>query len=246
MGLGPYSGNYWDLTIRDGTIVSAMQGSQGPDLFSEQVGEPFRRWVTAEYPDDVAVMYDGSRWRISEESIPLWEQHTGEYVEPRVGFVGLPPPGAQPSSPQRGEGVLDIGSCTGEPSEISGWNGSLTVFADGRLVWAQDADLPQGANPLWTGYLEQRLTPEGVELMRSELLASGLLRPGEQDCAAGEYHGHSSTRSNLHEGARESRLSRAPPMSNWRGSRIRRRGCRRAPGRTARSGPTSHRSTESP
>jgi hypothetical protein len=64
------------------------------------------------------------------------------------------------------------------------------VFADGRLVWAQDADLPQGANPLSTGWLEQRLTPEGVELLRSELLASGLLRPGEQECEAGAYHGH--------------------------------------------------------
>jgi hypothetical protein len=186
MGLGPYSGNYWDLTILDGTIVSASMDFEGTNEFSAQIWEPFRRWVTTEHPDDIAVMYDGSGWRISEESIPLWDQHTREYVEPRVGFVGLPPAGARPSTPERAEAVLDIESCTGG----SVGDHQLTVFADGRLVWAQNADLPQGANPLSTGYLEQRLTPEGVELMRSELLASGLLRPGEQECEAGAYHGH--------------------------------------------------------
>ena len=118
MGLGPYSGNYWDLTIADGTIVSATQGSNGPDLVSTQIGQPFRRWVTAHHPDDAAVMYDGSGWRISEESIPLWEQHTREYVEPRVGFVGLPPAGAQPSTPQRGREFSTSGLC--DWGEISG------------------------------------------------------------------------------------------------------------------------------
>jgi hypothetical protein len=198
MGLGPYSGNYWDLTIGDGTVVSAAQGSHGPDLFSEQIWDPFRRWVAAEHPDDVAVMYDGSRWRISEESIPLWDQHTAEYVEARVGFVGLPPEGAQPSTLQRSEKVFTIYSCEepivldvlGAPHQAV-QPSTLSFFADGRLVWLRNADIPQGANPLSTGWLEQRLTPEGVELMRAELLASGLLREdgselAELDCAAGE------------------------------------------------------------
>jgi hypothetical protein len=67
--------------------------------------------------------------------------------------------------------------------------GELFLFGDGRLIWTRKADHPQGANPLTTGYLEQRLTPEGVELMRSEVLTSGLLEPGERECEAGEYIG---------------------------------------------------------
>ena len=42
--------------------------------------ETFHWWMSANHPDDVAVMYDGSEPRISEESIPLWEQRTREYV----------------------------------------------------------------------------------------------------------------------------------------------------------------------
>jgi hypothetical protein len=48
------------------------------------------------------------------------------------------------------------------------------VYADGRVIWQQEADRPFGANPRSTGYLEQRLTPMGVELMRSEAISTGL------------------------------------------------------------------------
>jgi hypothetical protein len=48
------------------------------------------------------------------------------------------------------------------------------VYADGRFIWDRrehDSDprggIPEGANELISGYLEQRLTPEGVELVRS-------------------------------------------------------------------------------
>jgi hypothetical protein len=92
-----------------------------------------------------------------------------ETVDGRVGFVGLPPPGATPSTPVVGELVVfvggpDVGSRT--------W-----VYADGRLVWHRSADLPEGANRQVTGFLEQRLSPEGVELLRSEAVS---LLDGEQ------------------------------------------------------------------
>jgi hypothetical protein len=95
----------------------------------------------------------------------------------RVGFIGLPPEGATPSTPEGGELVVSIRSCvtpTGEPSEIDTLPplGSLWVLADGRLIWLKYEDLPEGANSLSTGLLEQRLTPEGVELMRSEATAA--------------------------------------------------------------------------
>jgi hypothetical protein len=40
-------------------------------------------WIADEYPDDVTVMYEGAgqnRWRLDQESIPLWEKHTRDDV----------------------------------------------------------------------------------------------------------------------------------------------------------------------
>ena len=99
-----------------------------------------------------------------------------------MGFVGLPPEGATPSTPEGGELVVWIWACgtpaepggrISDPSEIDTLPplGKLLVLADGRLIWQKYEDLPEGANRLSTGLLEQRLTPEGVELMRSEAAA---------------------------------------------------------------------------
>jgi hypothetical protein len=47
------------------------------------------------------------------------------------------------------------------------------VYDDGRLISLGGPDRPGSANPLSTGFLEQRLTPEGLELLRSEILSTG-------------------------------------------------------------------------
>ncbi|HEU0304180.1 MAG TPA: hypothetical protein VFR32_06325 [Gaiellaceae bacterium] len=79
------------------------------------------------------------------------------------GFIGLPPVGATPSAPESGE--LEIFYRV----SVRAW-----VYADGRLIWLGGrSDLPESANPLSTGFLEQRLTPDGVELLRSEIAAAG-------------------------------------------------------------------------
>jgi hypothetical protein len=83
IGLGPYTGNHWDLTVHDGKIVSAkwVLGyiSNG---FSDQMWEPFAHWVSIDHPDDVLAMYtdSGQRQRMTEDSNRLWEQRTAEYV----------------------------------------------------------------------------------------------------------------------------------------------------------------------
>lgn len=47
------------------------------------------------------------------------------------------------------------------------------VYADGRIIWDRrphylgGSRIPEGANELNSGYLEQRLAPEGVELVRA-------------------------------------------------------------------------------
>ena len=81
-------------------------------------------------------------------------------VSARVGFVGLPPEGASPSRPRNGELVL---SYFGQ--RFTHWY-EVWVYADGRMIWQREGDLREGANVYSTGYLEQRLTPVGVDLLR--------------------------------------------------------------------------------
>jgi hypothetical protein len=76
------------------------------------------------------------------------------------GFIGLPPIGATPSAPESGELVIQYWIDTDGPKgtgEARAW-----VYADGRLI------------TLRSGFLEQRLTPEGVELLQSEIVSAGL------------------------------------------------------------------------
>jgi hypothetical protein len=92
----------------------------------------------------------------------------------RVGLVGLAPEGAKPSWPERGELVLGFtfGHTSGDQGRFR-----VFVYADGRLIWQRFAD-PTGADPYskayTTGLLEQRLTPEGVEFMRTAAISTGL------------------------------------------------------------------------
>lgn len=89
------------------------------------------------------------------------------------GFIGLPPVGATPSAPESGELVVQYRVDTEgleHPDGARGW-----VYADGRLITLRGkSDLPEAANRWSSGFLEQRLTPEGVELLRSEIVSTGL------------------------------------------------------------------------
>lgn len=94
------------------------------------------------------------------------------------GFIGLPPLGAAPSTPESGE--LEIFYWVGDPGANLGRTRAW-VYADGRLLWLRggsDLNLTAGANRFSSGYLEQRLTPEGLELLRSEILSAGEFGPG--------------------------------------------------------------------
>jgi hypothetical protein len=63
--------------------------------------------------------------------------------------------------------------------------GELRVLADGRMIWLKFEDLPEGASSLSTGLLEQRLTPQGVELMRSA--AEAAVSSGEARRCTGRH-----------------------------------------------------------
>jgi hypothetical protein len=95
------------------------------------------------------------------------------------GFIGLPPLGATPSNPEAGELVLFYwGPVPGDSGKSRFW-----VYADGRMISLREANRREGANPFSTGYLEQRLTPDGVELLRSEIISIGLI--GDDNVAFG-------------------------------------------------------------
>jgi hypothetical protein len=83
VGLGPWSGSYFDLTVRDGQIIRASEYWETAG-FSGQMWEPFARWVSRAYPVDAAVMYQDESHggvRLTPESIRLWERHTRGYVK---------------------------------------------------------------------------------------------------------------------------------------------------------------------
>jgi hypothetical protein len=99
---------------------------------------------------------------------------TPDAVDP-VGLIGLPPQ-VPPSTPRHGELVLSFmfGHTMGDPGRFD-----VNVYADGRVIWQRHADRTSGADAYAvansTGLIEQRLTPEGVERVRSEVLSTGLL-----------------------------------------------------------------------
>lgn len=83
MGLGPFSGSWFDFTVLEGKIVSVSEHLEYMAEFSGQVWEPFARWVAGTHPEDVLVLYtNGSQTmqRVTEDSIAVWEQRSREYV----------------------------------------------------------------------------------------------------------------------------------------------------------------------
>lgn len=79
------------------------------------------------------------------------------------GLIGLPPEDAEPSSPLVGELVDSYWVAGGGLP----YRGTARLYADGRLIWNRYYDGPRGHNAHTTGYIEQRLSPDGVELVRS-------------------------------------------------------------------------------
>jgi hypothetical protein len=89
------------------------------------------------------------------------------------GRVNLPPAGATASRPMVGTLVLNY---YGRQSEQSGWPARVNnvwIYADGRLIWRRESG-PYAVAGVRTGFLEQRLTREGVERLRSHVLSTRL------------------------------------------------------------------------
>jgi hypothetical protein len=191
IGLGPYSGSYFELAIANGEVTSAaMRWEFVNNGFSKQVWEPFAGWVSTTHSEDMPTMYrnGNSSAVMTEESIDLWEQRLREYVAEVNGeeagvLHGLPSVGATPSTPETGELVASMWEHISQRTTLG--NGWLYLYEDGRLIV-----LKWDGNPDPTdGWVEQRLTAEGVELIRTELATTGLFDPDQAtlDRPGGRY-----------------------------------------------------------
>ena len=87
-------------------------------------------------------------------------------------FIGLAPLGSTPSTPESGELEIFYWVDRGAPGEAEEGRSLNWVYADGRLL-SLGRDFPAAASRFSSGVLEQRLTPEGLELLRSEILSTG-------------------------------------------------------------------------
>jgi hypothetical protein len=112
IGLDPYKGNVWRITVRDGKIVSALQNiPYGTNGFRDQIWAPFATWISTNHPDDVLTMYPNNAYKrgshccsltaaplFTEDSNRLWEQRSAEYVaivnQNPAALLGQPKVGA--------------------------------------------------------------------------------------------------------------------------------------------------------
>jgi hypothetical protein len=98
----------------------------------------------------------------------------GTPAKDRTHFAGLPSAGTKASTPTTGRLVVGLSSTAATATTV--WD----VYADGRIVWQKwtrsgDATVvPAGARRLDTGYVQQRLSFGGVQLLLSKILATGL------------------------------------------------------------------------
>lgn len=119
-----------------------------------------------------------------------------------IGLVGLAPAEATPSSPRRGQLVLSFffGHTMGDPGRFS-----VFVYEDGRLIWQRlGGGEDENAIGYTTGFLEQRLSPQGVDLLKAEVLSTGLF---DRDLRLGSGQGLNFGQIDIHEGDRTLRVT---------------------------------------
>ena len=87
LGLGPYHGSVYLVTVRDGRVVAASdQFAYDANGYSGEVWEPFNAWITKNYPRHVDVMYTdgGGSQATTDQSITLWHRHLIQYVAAKL------------------------------------------------------------------------------------------------------------------------------------------------------------------
>jgi hypothetical protein len=106
-------------------------------------------------------------------------------VDPlRMHFGGIPPKSVEASPFTTGKLLISL-----KPRANTTWN----VYSGGWVVWQKwDSSgaptvVPDGATRLDTSYVQQQLTPQGVQLLQAKLLATGLFEHNLR-LDVGSYH----------------------------------------------------------
>ena len=115
-------------------------------------------WLVNPAPESTAPMRPPTP--TTSSTLPGWER------------VAVPPAGTAPSGPV--SGTLEL-FYWGPGGDLWGKN-RVWVYSDGRLIIQYEDELtPRGVGSAVTGLLERRLTPQGVELLKAEVVtATGL------------------------------------------------------------------------
>jgi hypothetical protein len=165
MQVEPVDGSYlFEAEASDATLVDiALEPEPGPRAKRR------RRLIAAAAAVVLAIaasaLVVASRHDTARTEVPVGPGPTPTTAPspPTVNVGFLPPEGATPSTPTAGELVA---AWYVHPTVGSSFPGSRQVYADGRVLSYQVSRD--------SGLLEQRLTPEGVELVRSEIVSNGL------------------------------------------------------------------------
>ena len=89
VGLGPYTDNSWELTVRDGKLTSAAS-EWTFDRSSPERWEIFSSWVATNHPDEVLVLYEDdsrSQYANTDEAAVLLKQRVDEFVAQEVALL---------------------------------------------------------------------------------------------------------------------------------------------------------------
>ena len=149
IGRGPYRGSSYDLTVRDDKIVRVRSYLE-ISTFGPEMWDPFSDWVSTNYPEDAAVMYNETLtdYRLTRESIRLWEQRTREWASEIRSSV----------APEEADHILDLdtGTKTRLSESIVGAESEATQYAassDGSTI-AFVAPDENGANQIFVADLD--------------------------------------------------------------------------------------------
>jgi hypothetical protein len=162
--LWPYGASTYRIgAARDGNVVVILESYNGwTDRTHRLLEVALLRAIPREYR------------RLCDLTAPPADACAGVPPGPAVRFTGLPPAGADPSTPIAGQ---LLASFSDDPRS------TFSVYADGRLIWQRwDSTsgsggplvVPPGATAADISYVEQRLTPAGARLLRGKVLATGL------------------------------------------------------------------------
>ena len=83
LGVGPFTGSSFEFVIEDG-LIHEVTHDVNVNVFSVQVWDVFKAWLSDSHPDDVSVMYDFSNgYELAlqtPEAVALWEERTNEFI----------------------------------------------------------------------------------------------------------------------------------------------------------------------